>query len=1058
MSTETIAAGNIKRRVWSYSGGSWSANPSSGWNTDNNYASIGKTSYRTILKIPVKGVSDGRKNVTLSLKNLTYITNESSIPLEVSYYIYAIDGNAAQALAKAENGAKREGEPSSGDYIASGKISLKNTSTNTATTTLTVSNLNIGQNPGDIYILFTRSNSLMRLTNFTSYTATIATTSYSYTACQAPPAANIKIKGYSTYKIVKPNETITVEWSEAKSGTNNAISKYIVSVGAFANSVVTSLVTTTVATSSTSGSANLILPATAANYRGCSLHITISVYGEKYNPTTIPSSSKTFGQPSILNGNYGPLGCWINRLPASPIVHTDGKLPSTGSGKIIFTIIPDKGSEQRSEDNDNNYYKTETQEISYWYNSTNSTSGAAQYINKQEVTISSEQVYFWAYDGKEYSSSPTVVRITRAPKPSITTVEKPSPIYVKAKGQERTYCYKANFTVTASNSSKITPILQFSKNQIDIIEEIPWTNKASSSFSKTELSIADELSNTKVDLNYNDTYWRINFIPSSEIESGNGTHSDWLIFPGAPTVTAYYNTKEQQNREETSLMGDVVRIEFPEDGICSYDSNSIEVDRLDGARCSSASSSQSYVTLSLDQGITGGITTPILVLSGKTEINSKFKRRIPLSFEIIPKPQMGVFSFPNVKPFSATGTLQATLQALDGGNTSTTAWSGAAVQYRSQNGEWFEAFAKGDFVNSSDVTKQLSIDATKIYKDDWKSNLGINKYNSVYTCSARAVLTNVFGQKFYSNPATFTLDFSEKPSIKSKSFFIQNTTGWITFSKEGNLLQEGKFKIEVSPQSLSEGSGEVIIREGNIQRGKSSFSIDSPSYNEGKWTSGSSNPNSVEVSFDIPEITNFDPKTYEIVVNGPGGSYSETVTFQVAPQYDPNIVITDVSLSENEKTLTIEFSKNADPSVLSFTFGAYTGKVSGNKVSFSSSGKFFGDNWTTKDIQLQVKSTTCTSRKISGITYTPCFKREKNYLSNLYVFYNTVPTVAYRENHLGINTSTPDGDTIFDIRALTGKQKIQFKDEATKVTFILDSKNKTFTVKNDTTEYVITFD
>ena len=80
---------------------------------------------------------------------------------------------------------------------------------------------------------------------------------------------------------------------------------------------------------------------------------------------------------------------------------------------------------------------------------------------------------------------------------------------------------------------------------------------------------------------------------------------------------------------------------------------------------------------------------------------------------------------------------------------------------------------------------------------------------------------------------------------------------------------------------MSEGSGEIIIKEGNAQRGKSSFSIKPPSYNDnkGKWEPNSSSQDPVEVWFDIPEITNSNPKTYEIVVNGPGGFYSEKVTF-----------------------------------------------------------------------------------------------------------------------------------------------------------------------------------
>lgn len=1035
---------SVQKKIYTLSSGSWSAE--SEWNQSGSGNGVGATSYRTIVRVPIPSVS-GRKGANITIKNVDYVTAYDS-PY-VDYYVYT-------SLSYAESDAKRQTAPSSGKHKAYKRVNLNS---NGGTITISLSDIEVGTS-SYIYILFTRSNSVMRFTGFSGWTVSCTTSSYSYTKCTPPTLITLDGNKYDdsekSYRIVSAGDYITVGWSDAKGGTNNPISSYLVEVGVTSNFTV--LVSKKVESIKTSGSVQIKLPENTNDYRGYSLRVRIYTYGKNYAPSG-NYSQHIFTEPIPETGTTNPRGCWINRLPSPPTsVAVSGQLPSEGEGTI--TLTP-KGAT----DNDNKYHGN-IQSITYYY-----LNSEGKRI-KLDGPFKTEQTEFsiWSYDGKEFSSTAKTVKINRNKKPQITGITCSKLETFKAKGVS-TWSDKATFSFSYNNvpsgtSGTFKTIIQFLKNNSSsgkVVASYTYSNKdkINSNVSSTkEINVRSILMNVPLDFSSSDTYWRPAFIVNNGLEDSDLLvyNGDLFAIPSAPTSFQYYNTGSGQGRTDTTLFGDWVRVEFNKDEQC--DPSAIAIEGITVSNLSMTTGSEkSVVKFQLPSSLSGGIKTPVLIFSGNGV--PSFKKRASISFEVIPKPQIGAFSFPSIKPFSVTNNtiLQATLQALDGSNKSTTAWGKASIQYQNQEGEWFEAFSEQNFLDSSsNDTKQLGIDATKIYKDGWKSNLGIDKYNSVYTCSARAVLTNVFGQKFYSNPTMFTLDFRENPSINSKSFFIQGAPDWIAFSKENNLLQEGKFKIKVFPQSLSEGSGEIIIKEGSTQRGKSSFSIDTPSYNEGKWTSGSSVPNLVEVSFDIPEITNLNPKTYEIVVNGPGGSCSETVTFQVAPQYDPNIVITDVSLSQDEKTLIVEFSKNADPSTLSFKFGDYTGTVSENTVSFSSQSKFFGDSWTTKNIQLDIISTTCTSRKIDETTYTPCFIRGKNYVSSSYLFYNTVPTVAYRENHLGINTSTPNEDTILDIRALTGKKKIQFKDEATDATFVLDSNQKTFTVKNGTTEYVFTFD
>lgn len=1047
---------SVYKKIYTLSSGSWSAE--SEWNQKDSGYGVGATSYRTIVRVPIPSVS-GRKGANITIKNVDYVTAYDS-PY-VDYYVYT-------SLSYAESDAKRQTAPSSGKHKAYKRVNLNS---NGGTITISLSDIEVGTS-SYIYILFTRSNSIMRFTGFSGWTVSCTTSSYSYTKCTPPTSITLDGNKYDdsekSYRIVSAGDLITVGWSGAKGGTNNPISSYLVEVGVTSNFTV--LVSKKVESTKTSGSVQITLPENTNNYRGYSLRVRIYTYGKNYAPSG-NYSQHVFTEQIPETGTTEPRGCWINRLPSPPTsVAVSGQLPSEGKGTI--TLTP-KGAT----DNDNKYHGN-IQSITYYY-STSATETKTKLSGPFETDQT--EFYIWSKDGKEYSSTAKVVKITRNKKPQITGITCSKSETFKAKGAS-TWSDKATFSFSYNNvssSGTFKTIIEFLKGNSTsrkVVASYTYNNKdeinSNGSSTTKEINIRSILMNVPIDFSSSDTYWRPGFIVNNGLEDSDLVKygGDLFAIPSAPTSFQYYNTESGEGRTDTALFGDWVRVEFNKDEQC--DPSAIAIEGISVSNLSMTTvDEKSVVKFRLSSSLSGGIKKPVLVFSGNGV--SSFKKRASISFNVIPKPQIGTFSFPSIKPLSETRILQATLEASDGSNQSAQAWGGAAIQYQNYNGEWFEAFSKQNFLDtSSNDTKQLSIDATKIYNSDWKKDLGINKYNSVYTCSARAVLTNIFGQKFYSNPTNFTLDFSEKPSIKSKSFFIQGTSDWIAFSKENNLLQEGKFKVTVLPQSLSEGSGEIIIKEGNVQRGKSSFSIKPPSYNdnEGKWEPDSSSQDPVEVWFDIPEITNSNPKIYEIVVNGPGGFYSEKVAFQVAPQYNPNIVITDVSLSEDEKSLIVEFSKNSDPSTLSFNFGNYTGTVSGNTVSFSSlsDNKFFGDNWTTQNIQLQVKSTTCTSRKIGEITYNRCFEREKKYVSSSYLFYNTVPTVAYRENHLGINTSTPNEDTILDIRALTDKKKIQFKDEATGYSFLLDSSAGTFTItsmkkKEGTdevvkTEYIFTFD
>ena len=69
--------------------------------------------------------------------------------------------------------------------------------------------------------------------------------------------------------------------------------------------------------------------------------------------------------------------------------------------------------------------------------------------------------------------------------------------------------------------------------------------------------------------------------------------------------------------------------------------------------------------------------------------------------------------------------------------------------------------------------------------------------------------------------------------------------------------------------------------------------------------------------------------------------------------------------------------------------------------------------WETKTVAVKMVSV------VTGL-----YAHTKTYYSNAIIVYQVSPTVAYRQNHLGINTNTPASGAIIDIHQSTGRETI----------------------------------
>ena len=182
--------------------------------------------------------------------------------------------------------------------------------------------------------------------------------------------------------IVKPGGTVTVSWSGATNGTNNAVASYAVTFNGTTKNVTGSSTTFT-----------------APSSRGSSYSASV-----KSNPTISgygPSSGKASSNSTK-----------INTLPGAPTISispTNGVVPSTG-GTVRFTLSA-LGSNSDS-----------GQTITCWYANNTSKTGEKQLTSYVDLTMNSSQktIYFWCWDGLEYSSTYTAKTITINTKPTAT--------------------------------------------------------------------------------------------------------------------------------------------------------------------------------------------------------------------------------------------------------------------------------------------------------------------------------------------------------------------------------------------------------------------------------------------------------------------------------------------------------------------------------------------------------------------------------------------------------------------------------------------------------------
>lgn len=225
-------------------------------------------------------------------------------------------------------------------------------------------------------------------------------------ACGAPTSIT------KSQNCIIPGHAITITWSGAQAGTNNAITGYRIYWGTSSSFAPGNGVIGYYDFSSTATSGSEIFSsATAGTFPGVNNRGT-TYYFKMCTKGTVQVDNAWY---SSISGASTTLK--VNTLPSVPAVTTDyNRLKSTGNTKVTFTVTP--GS-----DNDNNQNYTTYYAESIITPTINNTTLVDNDSHKLSPTLNAAKTYyFWTYDGYEFSSNYTKIELTKSTKPTITSI------------------------------------------------------------------------------------------------------------------------------------------------------------------------------------------------------------------------------------------------------------------------------------------------------------------------------------------------------------------------------------------------------------------------------------------------------------------------------------------------------------------------------------------------------------------------------------------------------------------------------------------------------------
>lgn len=843
--------------------------------------------------------------------------------------------------------------------------------------------------------------------------------------------------------IIKPG-TLLVNWSGATNGTDNAIKNYTVYwlVSPTSGELPTTSWYSGKKTTSDSFY-NITIP---ESYRGQYISVRIQ-------------SNATYNNP--ISSDY--IRRSVNSLPNSPLISTTSKtISSTQTSVTITDILPGNlnfGSKSGSV---------------YWARTSD---GPENPVKGGEITDNtlgdlhqgnSRDYYFWTHDGLEYSSSPTKVTITKNIKPAINVaITSSTNSIVRLESSEISNVLETiSFTVTAQNKACYYTLKIL--RGMDANEETLYTLKSDIYLSGSKVSDSISFDVRSLGLSIGDFYFY--FTCNDYIENGDSIIKDNnkknYYSPALPTFSdnTTYNQFSEENVFEANPIDFYQNLRFIssyydsylyQNGTFKLDTSSNETISYTVSKSLNQKKTKIFYDIAIASDLVPGQSYdffPTLQLAGLTSSALVSRRRTPV---LDPTPSSGSTLY--IKPFTDgwdkvdnKPSLSSKKINISKGtftdNELTKFYSYYNIDENSK--EWWKSVIitpDGKELNVTDLVKGGALSGdyyernfeitgskdpdTSEPKSDFFDILP-NSFSKtgVLTCVLKNTITNRFGQTISKQSSIVTLDFNENPEIISISKTTNNTE---YLYEDGTLQLEYKYrtysknKITYS-YLINRNDGNGVVTYGDIQTNEDTTP---PSFRTGRVISEI-------VNIEIGEITSSDPCLFNIrfydgdfisydtkfdisckriqfvkptisfekaVYNKEGINYSVSCQYTISNYgYDP--IQKDAKVfSISEEYLSLNLSKK-------------------EQVALSTGDAVFHPDNEIVDFEIG-RLTLTTTITYNGQSIT------KFSTSNDLIIYGINPTVAYRQNHLGINTSTLQKDSILTIAPTSGRNTIYFQKE-----------------------------
>lgn len=854
-----------------------------------------------------------------------------------------------------------------------------------------------------------------------------------YSNCTAP-----SVVSSSSTSIITPG-SLSVNWSGAVSGTNNAIKNYTVY---WLVSSTSGQLPTTSWYSGKETTSNLSYSITIPeSYRGQYISVRVQSNATYNSPISSSSVSRS-----------------VNSLPNSPSVSFTSKtIPSTQTSVTITDISPGSlnfgsktGSVYWARTSDGNKDKVLEGKI------TDNTLGDLKQGDSRDY-------YFWTHDGLEYSSSYTTVTITKNIKPAIT-VELTSSTNSIVTGTSNVL-ERVSFTVTAQNKACYYTIKIL--RGIGADEKTLYTLKSDSYLSSSGTS--DEINRDIRSLGLSEGDFYFHFACNDSIESGDSIIKDnggkKYYSPALPTFSndTTYNQFLEENVLGANSTDFYQRLRFVSSHYDSYldkngtfrlDTGSNETISYTVSKSTSSENppKKIFYDVTITSDLVSGQTYdffPTLQLSGLTSSALVSRRRTPV---LDPTPSSGSTLY--IKPFTdgwnkaedkpdtSSKKISISKGSFVGGTLDDSFYNYYNID---KNSKWWKSVIitpNGKELNVTDLVKggalsgdyyERNFEITGSVFFDKLSEIS-NKIG-ILACALKNTITNRFGQTISKQSSIVTLDFNENPEIINISKTANNTD---YLYENGTLQLEYKYrtysKNEISYSYLiNRNDGNGVVTYGDIGTNED---LTPPVFGTGRLLSEivnikigeitSSKPCTFNMRFydgnSISYDTNFDISCKRIrfvnpvisfgkaTYNKEGTGSSISCQYTISDYgYDPDQKTTVQGLSVSEEYLTLNLSTTE--SITPSTEDAI----------------FHPDN---EIVDFEIGRLTLTTTIIyNGQSIT------KISTSNDLIIYGITPTVAYRQNHLGINTSTLQDDSILTIAPTSGRKIIYLQKYGSTDTF-----------------------